>query len=339
MQTVVLEEPGRFRVVEQAPPGDPPPGQALVRVHRIGICGTDLHAYRGEQPFFEYPRILGHELGVEVVAVGENDRGIEVGDRCAVEPSFNCGQCSPCRRGKTNCCERLQVLGVHVDGGMRELMWVPVDKLHKSSRLSLDQLALVEMLAIGAHAVRRTQLEPDDHVLVIGAGPIGLSVAQFARASGVDVIMMEINPNRVAFCREHFGIDRFIDSLDDPIGDLRRLLDGDLPTVVMDATGNPRSMTAAFNYVASGGKLVFVGLFQGDITFHDPEFHRREMTLLSSRNATSEDFRRVLEAVENGEVDTTAWITHRAHLRELPDVYPQWLSPESRLLKAVVEVP
>jgi len=338
MKTVILERPGQFLLTETETPSAPQPGEALVRVRRIGICGTDIHAYRGKQPFFNYPRILGHELGVEIVAIEANDRGLAVGDRCAVEPYLNCGSCIACRRGKTNCCVKLEVLGVHVDGGMREYMTVPIEKLHKSAKLSWDQLALVEMLTIGAHAVRRAQLEPGENVLVIGAGPIGLSVISFAQRAGANVIVLEISRERLDFCRGELGVEHYLDGTQDPAEALKAMLSGDLPTTVFDATGNATSMMNAFHYVAHGGKLVLVGLVQGDITFHDPDFHRRELTVLSSRNATGEDFIQVLQALEEGDIDVTAWITHRAPLEELIDQYPRWLEPGSGLIKAVVEI-
>jgi threonine dehydrogenase-like Zn-dependent dehydrogenase len=310
----------------------------LARVRRVGICGTDLHAFRGRQPFFSYPRILGHELGVEVLAIdpAAGPLGLAVGDLCAVEPYLHCGRCSACRRGKTNCCERLQVLGVHVDGGMREVIAAPAAKLHKAESLSLDHLALVEMLCIGAHAVRRVQPAPGEHLLVIGAGPIGLSTIQFARLAGAEVTVMEISESRRAFCRQ-LGVARLIDGQDDPVAQLRDLLSGDLPTLVFDATGNANSMVKAFDYVANGGKLVFVGLVQADLRFHDPDFHRREMTLLSSRNATCDDFAYVIQTLEAGQIDLTPWITHRASPEALIAEFPGWLEPEAGVVKAVVE--
>ena len=175
MLQIVLDQPGRFSSRDVAEP-TPGPGEALVRVHRIGVCGTDLHAFAGRQPFFEYPRVLGHELGVEVVAIADGAVGSElvVGDLCAVEPYLNCGTCSACRRGRTNCCRALRVLGVHIDGGMSPLLAVPVEKLHRSRSLTLDPLALVETLGIGGHAVERAAPQPGENLLIIGAGPIGL---------------------------------------------------------------------------------------------------------------------------------------------------------------------
>lgn len=337
MRAVVLEKPGELRMIETETPDGPQAGTAIVRVRRTGICGTDLHAFEGSQPYFSYPRILGHELGVEVLAVGKNEKGLAAGDHCALEPYFNCGSCLPCRRGKTNCCLNLQVFGVHIDGGMREQVVVPVKKLHKSERLSLDQLALVEPLSIGAHAVRRASPESGDTVLVIGVGPIGLSVAQFVRQPEVEVIVMDVNEQRLDFCCETLGIKHRIDAKGDPLSQLHKLLGGDLPTVVFDCTGNRESMQNSFKYITNGGKLIFVGLFVGEVTFNDPDFHRRETTLLSSRNATGEDFQRVMQGMESGRIDVKPWITHRVLATSLTSTFPQWVKKDSNVLKAIVE--
>lgn len=338
MKTIVLEKPGTFVRTETEGPAPPAPGQVQVRVHRIGICGTDLHAFRGRQPYFNYPRIVGHELGVEVIQAGQGVDHLSPGDRCAVEPYLNCGACIACRYGKTNCCTSLQVLGVHVDGGMREAFTVPADKLHRSDKLTFDQLALVEMLGIGAHAVDRASLTPGECVLVIGVGPIGLSVLQFAQVAGAKVIVLELNAHRMAFCRRHFHVEHGIDGKGDVLAELQEYLSGDLPTAVFDVTGNAKSMASAYRYMASGGRLVLVGLVQDDITFHDPEFHRREMTLLCSRNARGEDFSRIIRHIENGQVNTDSWITHRAGFGDMIEQFPTWLEPEQQVVKAVVSV-
>lgn len=338
MKTVVLEEPGQFHLTTTEPPDEPDPGEAIVRVHRVGICGTDLHAFRGKQTFFSYPRILGHELGVEIVDVGGNDSGLSVGDRCAVEPYLNCGRCIACRRGKSNCCVSMQVLGVQTDGGMRELIAVPVEKLHKSETLPVEQLALVEMLCIGAHAVTRAQLEPDECVLIIGAGPIGLSIIQFAQIVGTNVIAMEIIESRLEFARRQLGVEFCIDGKRDPLPQLQEVLGGDLPTAVFDATGNAQSMMNAFNYVAHGGRLIFVGHLPDDITFHDPDFHQRELTLMASRNATGEDFAWVIEELEGGAIDLGPWITHRASPKGMLTKFRRWLEPETKVIKAMLEL-
>jgi len=336
MQTLILEQPGQFRLTSTAAPKAPRRGEALVRVSRAGICGTDIHAFHGRQPFFSYPRILGHELGVEVVALGPGVGGLHIGARCAVEPYLNCGQCIACRRGRPNCCVNLQVLGVHIDGGMREQIVVPATKLHQSEQLSFEQLALVETLGIGAHAAQRAQLAAGEWALVIGAGPIGLAVMQFAKLAGARVIVLDISEQRLAFARAQGTADVAVVAGDTALAQVQELTDGDLPTAVFDATGNASSMMQAFEYVAHGGRLIFVGLMQGDITFNDPFFHRREITLLASRNATPDDMRGIIAQIEAGAIDTMPWITHRAGCDTLIEQFPDWLQPGSGLIKGML---
>lgn len=339
MKAIQLSEPGTLTFVQVPEPPAPAPDEARVRVHRIGVCGTDIHAYGGRQPFFTYPRILGHELGVEVIAVGGEVTHLKPGDRCSVEPYLNCRKCIACRRGKPNCCTTLQVLGVHSDGGMREQFNLPARKLHPSAILPLEQLALVETLGIGAHAVERAQLKCGECVLVIGAGPIGLAAMQFAVEKGAEVIALDLNEARLEFCRRQLGVAHLIHSgKEDPLESLRRITSDDLPVVVFDATGNPKSMMGAFEFPAHGGKLVFIGLFQGEVTFNDPHFHRRELTLLGSRNAQPEDFTRIIRLIEEKRIDPRPWITHRAAFDAVPGEFSVWTKPESGVIKAMIEV-
>jgi 2-desacetyl-2-hydroxyethyl bacteriochlorophyllide A dehydrogenase len=339
MKTIRLEEPGRLVLGQSERPTSPGAGEALVQVHRIGVCGTDLHAFGGKQPFFSYPRILGHELGVEVLAVGEGVTLVKVGDRCSVEPYLNCQKCIACRRGKPNCCTDMRVLGVHVDGGMREQFLVPARKLHVSSKLTFEQLALVETLGIGAHAVERAQVDKGEFVLVIGAGPIGLAVMQFALEKGAQVIVLDIFEPRLEFCRQQLRVPFTINGAKENTAEaLKAITQGDGPTAVFDATGNPKSMMAAFDYPAHGGRMVFVGLFQGEVTFNDPNFHRRELTLMGSRNALSQDFPRIIGLIESNRIDTSPWITHRASFEQVVAEFPRWTKPESGVIKAMIEV-
>lgn len=340
MKTIILEKPGSFAEIQRQAPSEKNLGsrEALVRVRRIGICGTDYHAFKGNQPFFTYPRVLGHELGVEVLAVGGAVENVSPGQFCAVEPYLACGSCIACRNGKTNCCVNMQVLGVHRDGGLCEEMILPADKLHASSKLSLEQLALVETLGIGSHAVYRGSVSKTDTVLVIGAGPIGLSVIQFARLAGARTIVFDLNPDRLAFVKKSFGISETIGPGEDAEKKISEMTNGELATVVFDASGHPASMEKSFHFVAHGGRLVFVGLHQGNVSFPDPLFHRREMTVLGSRNALPEDFKKIISGMEAGLIDTNPWITHRAGFSEMIPAFDSWLKPESRVIKAMVEV-
>ncbi len=338
MKAIVLEQPGQLSLREVAAPSRAAPGEALLRVRRVGICGTDLHAFAGNQNFFSYPRIMGHELAVEVLEIGPTEQALEyaVGDTCCVIPYLNCGHCIACRRGQSNCCTAMQVLGVHIDGGMREQFTVPVDKLLKAYGIAVEQLALVEMLCIGAHAAQRAGVRAGEKALVIGAGPIGLATAQFVKLAGADVMMMEVNRKRLDFCAAALGIKTLIDGRGDALAQIKQALGGELPTLVFDCTGNAGSMAAAFDYVAHGGALVFVGHIKGDISFSDPLFHAREMTLLASRNATPADFRQVIASLQAGALDLAPWITHQATPASVIAEFPTWLEPANGVIKAML---
>lgn len=338
MKAISLKEPGRFERIDLAEPAAPGAGEALVRVHRVGVCGTDLSGYLGKMPFFSYPRIPGHELGVEVLAVGAGVTNVKPGDRCAVEPYINCGHCHACRKGASNCCANLKVLGVMTDGGLRERFILPAAKLHPSKSLSFDQLALVETLAIGCHAVDRPQLAAGENCLVIGAGPIGLASIVFAKLAGARIIALDLNAQRLDFCKTVMGVDETVLLGDQVEQDLRRLTDGALPDVVIDATGNNKSMSNAFGLVAPTGRLVFVGITTQEVTFKHTTFHRPEGTLLCSRNALPRDFSRIIQLIEGGRIDTKPWITHRTSVDSIIDDFPAYTKPETGVIKAVVEV-
>jgi len=339
MKTIQFVEPGRLRIIETSEPAPPAGGEALVRVHAVGICGTDYSGYLGKMAFFSYPRIPGHELGVEVVAVGPGVTNVKAGDRCSVEPYINCQRCYSCRRGHTNCCESNQTLGVHCDGGMRPFFSVPARKLHVSRRLAPEQLALVETLAIGCHAVNRATPQPGENVVVLGAGPIGLSVIEFARVSGARVIVLDLNEQRLAFVREKLNVPDTIVAGPEAVVKLGELTNGQLADVVIDATGHNESMSRCFEFATFAARIVYVGITVKDLVFpHAPVMHRRELTLMASRNAMSADFPRIISLIEEGRIDTRPWLTHRAEFADVPAVFPTWLKPETGVIKAVVNV-
>lgn len=337
MKGIVCKEPNVFKMTEFEPP-QPEDGEALVTIKRVGICGTDLHAFKGNQPFFSYPRVLGHELAGVIESIDGNSHGLKKGDQVSIIPYMECGHCIACRKGKTNCCTQMKVLGVHFDGGMREQISVPHNHLIKTEGLSLDQTAVIEPLSIGAHAVRRSEIQKGEFVLVIGGGPIGLGVMAFAKQKGAKVIAMDINEERLEFCRKWTKADYSINALESPVKSLREITGEDMPTIVFDATGNSKSMTDSFHYPANGGKLIYVGLVKSGITFSDPDFHSKELTLMASRNATREDFDYVIKAIHSDEVDVNAYITHRSRFEEVIENFEEWLKPEAGVIKAMVEL-
>ncbi|MEJ8843650.1 zinc-binding alcohol dehydrogenase family protein [Lacibacter sp. H375] len=337
MKTLVCTTPGEFDYAVGERP-ELKSGEAIIKIKRIGICGTDLHAFEGTQPYFEYPRILGHEISGELIAV-DDAPGFEIGEAVTFIPYFYCGKCIACRNGKQNACVNIKVCGVHQHGGMVEYLSVPSYSLIHGEGLSFDELALVEPLAIGAHGVRRAGVTKNEFVLIIGAGPIGLGTIEFARIAGGKVIVLDINNNRLKFCKEKLHVEHTINALEADVAEqLMKITMGDMPTVVIDATGNLNAINTAFQYMAHGARFVLIGLQKGKISFSHPEFHKREATLMSSRNATREDFEHVISCMKRKEVDPTTYITHRVVFEQVKEEFEGWLNPAKAVIKAMVEM-
>ncbi len=334
MDVLVCAAPGELKVERRATP-EPGPEEVLLRVRRVGICGTDMHIYRGTQPFLSYPRVMGHELSGEVVSAPAGS-DLASGDPVYVMPYLSCGACAACAKGKSNCCMNIRVLGVHMDGGLCEYLAVPQGFVRKVEGVGLDEAAMVEFLAIGAHAVRRARIQLGQSALVVGAGPIGIAATLFAKLAGAQVTVLDARADRLDFCQNHLGADHIVTLSDETPTQLSALTEGDFYDLVFDATGNPAAMQAGFAYVGHGGTYVLISVVSADITFSDPEFHKREMSLLASRNATLEDFDAVLAAIRAGLVPTAALNTHKASLHSLPNALPGWMEPSAGVIKAIV---
>lgn len=336
MKTIVCIEPGVLESRQTTKPV-PQSGEVLVKIKSIGICGTDIHAFGGNQPFFEYPRVLGHELSGTIEDLG-SDVDLEKGSSVYIIPYINCGDCIACNNNKPNCCTNIEVLGVHRDGGMSEYVCVPQRAVVVTNGIEFNDMAIIECLAIGAHAVKRVQLNENDTVLVQGAGPIGMGAIQFAKVAGAKVLVSDIRSEKLAFCEKEYGIDGTVNALEDVNQQLHRLTNGNFPTVIIDCTGNVNAMQSTFSNLAHGGRIVFVSVIKKPISFDDPEFHKRETTLLGSRNATIDDFEHVVTCLKNGSVKSSTLITHKGKFSELLDNFQTWTKPETGVIKAVVEM-
>jgi 2-desacetyl-2-hydroxyethyl bacteriochlorophyllide A dehydrogenase len=332
--TVICETPGMLKA-EDRPIPVPAAGEVLLRVKRVGICGTDLHIFAGRQPYLKYPRVMGHELS-GIVARAPRDSRLTEGDMAYVMPYLSCGRCGACRLGRTNCCTELQVLGVHRDGAFTEYLCVPEGFVHKAEGVTLDQAAMIEFLAIGAHAVRRAQVRAGQRVLVVGAGPIGMGAMLFSRLSGANVIALDSRADRLGFCAQHLGVEACVTTGADDVEQLAALSSNAFYDVVFDATGNAAAMERGFRLVAHAGTYVLISVVSADITFNDPEFHKRETTLLGSRNATSVDFETVLQAMREGRIPA-GLNTHRMALAAVPETFPTLLDASAGVVKAIVE--
>lgn len=341
MKAIQFAKPETIVRLDIPEPAAPDPGEALVRTHRMGVCGTDLSGYLGKMPFFSYPRIPGHELGLEVLEVGDGVTNVKVGDRCSLEPYVNDEESPTSRKGAGNCCPGVQVLGVHTEGGLRDRWVVPARKLHPGNELSYDQLALVETLAIGGHAVDRGNPQPGETVLVIGAGPIGLACLEFLKLMDLQVVVMDRVESRLAFCREKLGIKHTILATGgaEDLAALDALTGGQLADVIIDATGSAASMSTCFQFAAFTGRVVYVGITTGELSFpHAPVFHRRELTLLASRNALPQDFGKIIRLIGEGKIDTDPWITHRIAFEDVPTEFAKLTDPTLGAIKAIIEV-
>jgi 2-desacetyl-2-hydroxyethyl bacteriochlorophyllide A dehydrogenase len=336
MDALVCSEPG-ILTLAQRPRAMRNDGEVLVRPRRVGICGTDYHIFEGKHPFLKYPRVMGHELAVEVVET-PSVSDFEPGEVLVVNPYLSCGRCIACRRGKPNCCTSISVLGVHRDGGMTGLLSLPPQNLIRAEGLDADACATVEFLAIGAHAVRRGGVGPEDRVLVVGAGPIGLGVALFARLAGAEVTLMDIDAARLNTVMALAGAKRALSANGGSREAVAKATGNDGFDVVFDATGNPTSIVQGFDFVAHGGRYVLVSVVKGDIAFADADFHRKEMTLLGSRNATAQDFDTVIAAIRAGQVPVGRIITHRTTLAAAARDLAVWSTQKAGLIKAVIEI-
>ncbi|HEU4606683.1 MAG TPA: alcohol dehydrogenase catalytic domain-containing protein, partial [Chitinophagaceae bacterium] len=317
-----------------AAPGD---GQVLLKMKCLGICGTDLHAYKGRQPFFTYPRILGHEMAAEIAAVGDQVTHLKPGDLCTVMPYRNTKIDQAVRNGHLNCGSGLAYMGVHEDGAMQEYMLFDADRVMVTNGLTAAQTAMIEPLTFGSHAVERADIAPNDTVLLVGAGPIGMMILSMGALKAARFIVTDTNEERLQFVRNKFKGVECLPANDQLSTSLAALLNGDAPVKVIDATGNRESMMKCFDYVAPGGTIVYVGLFIGNVEFYDPQFHAKEITLKASRAGLPEDFQKIIRLLRAGSINIDDLITHHLPFDSLADTFPGLYATEKLLIKAVVD--
>ncbi|MGN6196488.1 MAG: zinc-binding alcohol dehydrogenase family protein [Ginsengibacter sp.] len=337
MKSLLLNHPGEFKVVEKDYPHQPGLNEVLLKTRCLGICGTDLHAFHGAQPFFTYPRILGHEIAAQVVSVGENVTHLKKGDLCTVLPYRNAFIDQAVKRGKPNCGTGLSYFGVHEDGAMQEYFIYDARNVFPANALTQEQVAMIEPLSIGSHAVERAEIKPDDIVLIVGAGPIGITTLIMGRLKAARFLVLDTNEQRLDFVRQRYaGVDT-LKADDYTVENLKKLLNGDLPTIVMDATGNRESMLKCFDYVAAGGTIIYVGIFVGSVEFFDPLLHAKEITLKASRNSLPIDFKKIIRLMESGIINIDGLITHRLQFSTLENSFTSLYNPEEHVIKAIVE--
>ncbi len=324
----------------------PESGEALVKIEAVGVCGSDLHAYEGSQPFFEYPEMGGHEFVGTVVEVVDGKapeligrpqpRTPVEGSRVVVDPSMPCADCYPCRSGRYNCCENMRVMGVHAPGAFAEYIAAPLGCLHViSDEVSDDAAVMVEPLSIGVQAASRARITIDDTVLIVGAGTIGLSVLQVAKSRGARCAITDLVPGRLALARE-LGADL---ALDPSEVELRAALtDGFAPSgpsVVIEAVGRPVTVKQALDVVAASGRVVMLGLCSDEICFEGSLMVKKELDFLGSR-LHGGTVPQAIELVESGEAHPERLVTHHMSLDEVEEAFKLMLKEPDTTIKVIL---
>jgi threonine dehydrogenase-like Zn-dependent dehydrogenase len=334
MRAAIMNAPGDMSVGEWTSPR-PGPGEALVRVGAAGVCAGDLYFYLGRNPYARYPQVCGHEIAGTVEEVGEGVTGLSPGDPVVVEPFLGCGTCYPCRIGKSNCCANLRIIGVHLPGGYAERLTAPATHVHRvPAGLSMTWASFAEPVAIGVQSCRRGAVTADDHVLILGCGPIGLALIEVARARGARVTATDVLEDRLEMARA-LGAETL------PAGDglLPAVLErtgGEGMPVVIEATGSVRVMEQTVDLVAAGGRIVIVGLVKQGLTVSFPglDFTRKEMTVVGSR-ASVDCFPEALELLASGAV-TYPRVATEFSLWDAPGVFAQLAENPAAVHKAVL---
>lgn len=335
MDAIVCSKPGNLYREKKAIP-QPRSGEVLLRVHALGICGSDIHAFHGNQPMFSYPQVMGHEISAEVVQCGESVNDLLPGQQVVVIPYRNCGECIACRRGRSTCCKNLSVMGVHSAGAMQEYVTVSAEYIVPLEGISHADAALIEPYSISAHAVHRSGVKDGEWILVVGAGAIGLGAADISRALGANVILADGNDYRLNSAKSNYGFEHCLNPFrSDYRDEINRITNGDGPTTIIDATGNAASMNSSVDIVAASGTIVFVGLHSGDICINDLAFHKRETTLLASRAASRQDFELVIDLVQKGKLRISCLRSRTVNFSEIDQaLFKELTSPE--IVKSVV---
>ncbi|MEJ6120318.1 zinc-binding alcohol dehydrogenase family protein [Vibrio sp. 2-Bac 85] len=335
MKSIVCTEPYKltYREVEKPKIKET---EVLIKVKAIGICGTDIHAFTGHQPFFDYPRVLGHEVCGEVTELGKQITKFKVGEQVALIPYVSCNSCPSCLSGRTNCCENISVIGVHENGGFGEYLAIPESNVLPVGNIDSITASLIEPYAISAHAVRRAAVQPRENILVVGAGPIGLGVAAIAKADGANVVVADTSPERRNHVQNVLGLATIDPSHENTEASIRSNFSGYLAQKVIDATGSARAMNNAVNLICNGGTIVFVGLFKGNLEFSDPDFHKKETTMMGSRNATPEDFSKVVRLMKSGDLSSEMMLTHKFDFLDIADNFNEQVVGNKDLLKGVI---
>ncbi|PWW20539.1 L-gulonate 5-dehydrogenase [Cytobacillus oceanisediminis] len=336
MKAVQIPRAMEMEVIEIEKPAISSPDEVLVKVKRMGICGSDMHIYHGTNPLATYPRIVGHEVAGEVIEVGSNVSGIKPGDHVVVEPIRYCRECYACRKGRPNVCKSLSVFGVHEDGGLREFFVLPEKQLHVvNSSLEWDEAVLAEPYTIGAQAVWRGAVEKGDTVFIQGSGPIGICILKMAKLQGARVIISDLKQERLAFAKEN-GADEVIHASEESVEDrILELTDGEGPNVVIDAVCLPSTVEMGVNLVSPAGTVVVLGFDERPSSIPQLPITKKEVTIVGSRLQTNQ-FEKVVSLLNEGKLQSNGFITHQFSISKVQEAFQYVEKNPEQVRKAVI---
>lgn len=338
MKTIIINNPGEVDIIEQAMPVRKQ-GEALLKILYGGICGSDLGTYRGTFAYASYPRIPGHEFSAEIIEIGDNDRNLKPGMIVTCNPYFNCGHCYSCQRGLVNCCTSNETMGAQRDGAFSEYITMPIERIYDGKGLSAKTLALIEPFCISYHGISRANIQPNDKVLVIGAGTIGVLAAIAAKAKGAKVYISDVAENKMNYAIETFGLDGGIlnDSPENFIKRVEEITNGNYFDVTIEAVGLPSTFQACIDAAAFGARMVQIGVGKCTHEFDFTLLQKKELNVYGSRNALKKDFLELIDLVKSGKVDLEKIVTNTYNLDEADKAFQDFSKNAASMLKVVIK--
>ncbi len=337
MKAIKITTPGEIKIDEIAMP-TLKEGEALLKIKYCGICGADVASFTGNQPFTTYPRIPGHEFSAEIAQIGENDKGLKVGDVVTANPYFNCGECYSCRRGIVNACTDNQTMGVQRDGSFCEYVAMPVERIIDGKGLSAKELALIEPFAISCHALSRAQVKAGDNLLIMGAGPIGLFALIKAKAIGAKVMIADMLDSRLSLAKE-YGADKTVNIKNENIADCAvEFTNGDMFDVTVEACGQPETFLNCIDFAATGANVILIGNGKRDTTFLHSILLKKELNVFGSRNAFTKDFEELIDLVASGKADVLKMVSGVYPMNNAIDAFNALAHNDGSLAKLLIAI-
>ena len=339
MKAVQIVKPNDLRIIDMDKPTIDAKNNVLVKIKAAGICGSDVGIYHGTNAAATYPRVIGHELAGIVESIPENNKnGIKVGDRVVVDPYLYCGHCYPCSIGRTNCCDDLHVLGVHVEGGMAEYFCHPADMLVKiPDGMSWVQAAMAEPLTISLHGIHRGGLKAGEYCAIIGAGPIGLAAAMVAQAYGAHAILLDLVQERLDFAKS-LGVEYTINSgKEDPVERVKEITGGEMAHQVMECSGANPAIRQTFDLVSNAGRITLTGWPKKETSLPTDVITKKEIDIRGARTSAGE-FEEALDLINSRKVDMMKILTKTVTMDEAPDTIVDIEKNPGNYMKVVVRV-